>query len=406
MPELMIKQDKYIVKYINNLNLPYSSAIQNHMANMISGIILTEGHKTLSAIYNKITCNRNRSNASRFLSEYSWNNEYVDDVRIEMSLSAIRKNIAPKAVGFLIVDDTLSKKDKSTKKIEGLDYHNSHTDGNRPMWSHCIVTSHYHISEYSIPLNYKLYLRKEFLRKKAAKFFRNKQELAMDLIDEFVPVTDVTYLLIDSWYTSAKVMLHALSEGYHTIGRIESNRVIYPGGIKTNLSNFAKLISKFETCPVTVGEETYYIYRYEGKLNDLENAVILFSWNKKGLSDQPVFIISTDIALDNSTIIKYYQNRWNIEVSYRYHKTSLGFDEYQVQSLKSIKRFWSMEFMTYTFLELFRVSNKKKFKFETLGDVIGHFRNKYLVNIVDIAYSRGKNNMDKEEMFSKLGLVA
>lgn len=65
-----------------------------------------------------------------------------------------------------------------------------------------------------------------------------------------------------------------------------------------------------------------------------------------------------------------------------------------------------MEFMTYTFLELFRVSNKKTFKFETLGDVIGHFRNKYLVNIVGIAYYCGKNNMDKDIMFSKLGLAA
>lgn len=406
MPELMIEQDKDIVKYINNLNLPYSSAIRNHMVNMVSGIILTEGHKTLSAIYNKITCNRNRSNASRFLSEYTWNHEFVDQVRIESSLSQISKNVNSNAVGFLIVDDTLSKKDTSTKKIEGLDFHNSHTDGNKPKWSHCVVTSHYNISDYSVPLSYKLYLRKEFLGKKAAKRFRNKQELAMDLIDEFTPVTDVNYLLIDSWYTSAKVMLHALSRGYHTIGRVKSNRVIYPAGIKTNLSDFAKFVDKFEAYPVTVGDDTYYIYRYEGKLNDLENAVILFSWDKKDLSCQPVFIISTDITLDNSTIIGYYQKRWNIEVSYRYHKTSLGFDEYQVQSLKSIRRFWSMEFMTYTFLELFRVSNKGKYKFETLGDVIGHFRNNYLVNIVKVAYTCGENGIGINTMFSKLGLVA
>ncbi|QUH18490.1 hypothetical protein HYG84_00275 [Alkaliphilus sp. B6464] len=92
----------------------------------------------------------------------------------------------------------------------------------------------------------------------------------MDLIDEFVTVTDVNYLLIDSWYISAKVMLHALSKGYHTIGRIKSNRVIYPAGIKTNLSNFAKLISKSKTYPVTVGEDTYYIYKYEGTTQKMQ----------------------------------------------------------------------------------------------------------------------------------------
>ncbi len=104
-------------------------------------------------------------------------------------------------VGFLIIDDPLSKKDKSTKKIEGLDYHHSHSDG-KTMWSHCVVTSHYKISDYSLPQNFKLYLRKQFFGNKANKCFKNKQELAMQLIDEFTPVTQTRYLLVDAWYTS------------------------------------------------------------------------------------------------------------------------------------------------------------------------------------------------------------
>jgi hypothetical protein len=42
--------------------------------------------------------------------------------------------------------------------------------------------------------------------------------------------------------------------------------------------------------------------------------------------------------------------------------------------------------MTYTFLELFRVSNKARFKLKTLGDVIVHFRNgvRYLTKKMQI----------------------
>lgn len=65
--------------------------------------------------------------------------------------------------GFLIIDDTLSKKDIYTKHIEGLDFHNYHEDGNKPMWSHCVVTLQYTINDYSIPLNFKLYQRKKVL---------------------------------------------------------------------------------------------------------------------------------------------------------------------------------------------------------------------------------------------------
>jgi hypothetical protein len=73
--------------------------------------------------------------------------------RIFHAISEISNTSKDDDVGFLIIDDTLSKKDISTKHIEGLDFHNSHADGNKLMWSHCLVTSHYTINDYSIPLN-------------------------------------------------------------------------------------------------------------------------------------------------------------------------------------------------------------------------------------------------------------
>ena len=218
-------------------------------------------------------------------------------------------------VGFLIIDDSLSKKDKSTKKIEGLDSHHSHSD-EKTMWSHCVVTSHYKISEYSLPLECKLYLRKQFFGSKAKKNFKNKQGLAMQLIDEFIPVTEITYLLVDAWYTLGKLMLHTLNRGYHTIGRIKSNRVVYLSGIKTSAKKFSTFISKGKASPVTVGDETYHVYIYEGKINDIENAVIMLCWSKSDLSDNPTFILSTDVSLTTSEILLYYQNRWDIEVSF------------------------------------------------------------------------------------------
>ncbi|MFZ5351136.1 MAG: IS701 family transposase [Bacillota bacterium] len=405
MPEIIIEQGQDIINYINILNLPYSRALRSHMSDYVSGIIATEGNKTVSAIYKKLTCNRDRSCGSRFLGEYKWNNEYVDYKRISHSLKTVQRNVDEGTVGFLIVDDSLSKKDKSTKKIEGLDYHHSHSDG-KTMWSHCVVTSHYKVSEYSLPQNYKLYLRKQYFGKKDKKHFKNKHQLAMQLIDEFAPATEITYLLVDAWYTSGKLMLHALRKGYHTVGRIKSNRVIYPGGIKTNVKEFATHIRKNETCPVTAGDDTYYVYRYEGKINDLENAVILICWSKKDLSDKPAFIVSTDVSLTTSMILEYYQNRWDIEVSYRYHKNSLGFDEYQVESLTSIKRFWSMVFMTYTFLELFRVSSKSTLKLQNLGDTIGYFREQYLVCIAKFVYSCAEKGVSLNAAITKLGLAA
>ena len=401
----ILNQNETIINYISELNLPYSSAIKNHMVNIVSGIIVTEGSKTISSVHNKITCNRDRSTGSRFLSSYSWNHEYVTQERIFHAISEISNTCEDSDVGFLIIDDTLTKKNTSTKKIEGLDFHNSHADGNKPKWSHCLVTSHYKINDYSIPLDFRQYHRKES-SKKLSKKFLDKNELAMELINEFTPVTKNNYLLVDSWYTSAKILLHGLINGCHTIGRIKSNRVIYPAGIKTNVKKFSSYIRTNETSLVTASNNKYYVYRHEGKLNDIENVVVLISWTKNDLSDNPAFIISTDVSLDNKTIISYYEKRWDIEVSYRYHKTALGFDEFQIQSLKSIHRYWSMIFLTYTFLEIFRVKCEKLYKFKNIGDVILHFRNNYLVKIVSFAHECADNGIDLQSTIAKLGLVA
>lgn len=401
----ILNQNETIINYISELNLPYSSAIKNHMVNIVSGIIVTEGSKTILSVHNKITCNRDRSTGSRFLSSYSWNHEYVTQERIFHAISEISNTCEDSDVGFLIIDDTLTKKNTSTKKIEGLDFHNSHADGNKPKWSHCLVTSHYKINDYSIPLDFRQYHRKES-SKKLSKKFLDKNELAMELINEFTPVTKNNYLLVDSWYTSAKILLHGLINGCHTIGRIKSNRVIYPAGIKTNVKKFSSYIRTNETSLVTASNNKYYVYRYEGKLNDIENVVVLISWTKNDLSDNPAFIISTDVSLDNKTIISYYEKRWDIEVSYRYHKTALGFDEFQIQSLKSIHRYWSMIFLTYTFLEIFRVKCGKLYKFKNIGDVILHFRNNYLVKIVSFAHECADNGIDLQSTIAKLGLVA
>ena len=81
MPTTILNQNEFISNYILELNLPYSSAIKNHMANLASGIIVTEGNKTISSVYNKLTSNRHRSTGSRFLNH------------IHGTMNMLRKNV-------------------------------------------------------------------------------------------------------------------------------------------------------------------------------------------------------------------------------------------------------------------------------------------------------------------------
>lgn len=90
------------------------------MTNFVSGIVATEESKNVPATYSQLTCNRNRSCGTKFLGEYKWSNEYVNHKRTFHSLETVRKNVDGDSIGFLIVDDSLSQKDKSTKKSKVL----------------------------------------------------------------------------------------------------------------------------------------------------------------------------------------------------------------------------------------------------------------------------------------------
>ena len=65
-----------------------------------------------------------------------------------------------------------------------------------------------------------------------------------------------------------------------------------------------------------------------------------------------------------------------------------------------------MIFLTYTFLELFRIKYGKLYKLKNIGDVILHFRNNYLVKIFLFTHNCADNGIDLEATISKLVLVA
>ncbi len=118
MPDIIIEQSQEVINYINMLKLPVSRALKNHMANMVSGIITTEGNKNISNIYSRLTCNRDRSSGSKFLGEYKWSNEYVDYKRINHSLKTVRENVSEETVGFLIVESECNRLITKTELCE------------------------------------------------------------------------------------------------------------------------------------------------------------------------------------------------------------------------------------------------------------------------------------------------
>ena len=164
------------------------------------------------------------------------------------------------------------------------------------------------------------------------------------------PIEDA-YFLCDCGYVSEKIINTFVQKGFHTIGALKTNRLLYPSGMKKKLSELAAELSVTEKGfdLVTVKNRKYYVYRYEGNLNGIENAVVLLSYPEKAFGNPKALraFISTNVALSTLEILSCYVCRWPIEVFFRQCKTHLALDTYQIRSSKGIQRYWLLMSMAH-----------------------------------------------------------
>ena len=99
---------------------------------------------------------------------------------------------------------------------------------------------------------------------------------------------------------------------------MKTNRLLYPSGMKKKLSELVAELSVthngFDL--VIVKKQKYYVYRYEGNLNGIENAVVLFSYPEKAFGNSKALraFIRTNVALSTQDILSFCVCRWPIEI--------------------------------------------------------------------------------------------
>lgn len=278
-----------------------------------------------------------RTTIAHFLNSGKWDDRLLSDTLRQSVIDIIYSEAARtgKPV-FCIVDDTIASKTKPSSQalhpIEDAYFHQSHLKGKQDYGHQAVAVM---LSCNGIVLNYAFVLYNKSISKIGI-----VQNIAKEL-----PVPPVmSYFLCDSWYVSEKIVNTFAAKGFHTIGALKTNRILYPFGFKKKLSEFAALLSvtRSDFHLVTVKKQKYYVCRYEGKLNGIENAVVLFSYPEKAFGKPAALraFLSTDVSLTADEILSYYACRWPIEVFFRQCKDKLALDSYQIRSAQGIRRYW------------------------------------------------------------------
>lgn len=325
-----------------NLGTFLSDVSMRHIIAIMLSVFMT-GYKGKTVDFARAS-DCHRTTVAHFLNKGKWDSDKLRNTLKASIIEIIYKKA--KETGkpvYLIVDDTIASHTKPSSKalhpIEDAYFHMSHLKGCQDYGHQAVGIM---LSCSGITLNYDIVMYDKT---------KSKIKIIQSIINELPEAPVVSYFLCDSWYTTTKLMNPFIEKGFHTIGALKTNRIIYPCGIKTSIQEFSMFIRKDDpnVSLVTVGGRQFFVYRYEGALNDMENAVVLITYPKNAFGDGKALraFISTDTSLSTEDILAHYMKRWEIELFFRESKTKLSLDKYQVRSAQGIKRYWLIMSLTH-----------------------------------------------------------
>lgn len=393
--DTIIPNTQEIDKFLEKLYFPlyFSKAVINHIKNFFRAI-LTKGFtgkiEDIAFISNK-----HRTTIGHFISHGVWDEKRIDVKIKSQSLNFILKT--SQSINepiFFIHDDTICKKSKPSSQanapIQNSDYHFSHLEG-KTVWGHQLLSTMIQCNGCTLTYDIQPYERGG----------KSKIDLVCDLASSLPPPPHKGYALFDSWFSCSKIINTYASKGYHSIGAIKTNRIIYPGGMRIKIKDFIEYIEITDVDLVTVNGSNYYVYRYEGAVNGVENTIVLLSWPEESFGDSKTLkaFLCTDVSLDSPTILVYYSKRWPIETFFQEQKQKLGLDKYQVRSFKGIKRMWLLQSLVHLFCTL-GLGKPRKFT-----DGYHYMRNKEQKSNITWIYDLAKNSVPLEDIFQYLNIA-
>ena len=400
--------DGELAKYLEQYRSCFSKPQYKYFVIILLGIVLNQSGFTLSGILRQVSAEVTMSGASRFMSQAPWSasevcQQWQANFRIQMMAKVVAEHRRQKAkqpkrpgrprktvvTGYLIGDDSVMQKRRG-KKMGGLGHHYSAT-AEKTVRGHCLVQGLYVLLGRQCLLEPKLYRQKAVCEKEGLPF-ASKIELMIDLIGDFVPVSNTqTHVLLDSWYAAKKVWQAARSREFLITCGIRNNRslrIADPSSDKgwkwQKLSTYANSLddNDFVLTPWPRGERQVYVHIVDTRIKKLYRCQLICIREK--LDGKTKFWASSDLAADPQTLLVHIAQRWDIEVLFADLKELLGIDHYQLISAKAIHRFWVLAMVAYGFLEQQRAALRlASARHITIGDASRHVQRTHWAHFLD-----------------------
>lgn len=378
-----------IVEYpqIVRQNLPHFEQVfgnknqVKHFCEYVTGLIA--GDKATIKAINALFLNKNDQSAlNKFLTQASWDETELNHRRILFELERLNRRPVSATAGRLLIDDTLAHHTQCG--MEGLAYLLDHTIG-RNVWAHNVITSYYVNRSDQFPLDFRLYLQfnRKYedaqLQKQATKLqsegdinayrqylttllsyhfrqlaYRPKAELAAELVQQAVQwELPFSVVLFDSWFLRWPLIsaLEPLQKDW--VGGCPKNRNVLVQGRWCQLQEYIRTIPAEAYRPYAIGDHLFWAFTKVLPMKNLQRhrvRIVATYEDQIQLSKTPNFYAANRKDWEPKRILTTYLDRWPTETFHEDAKGNLGFEEYQLQNLRGIRRHWYLSFVAYSLL--------------------------------------------------------
>ena len=372
MLKRLISPSRVFSAFVMKLHLSFSQPQLSHLLRIGESLILQEGSKTLSALVRQCVETPEISSVCDFFHHSPWSALAVRSAvsRLNMQeLLLLARESGCEPILFASLDDSTTRKDKDTHKLEAVDWVCDHAAGGKGLTAYCKgivhLTLRVSVGCYSLPFTWRVYLRAKTVRRlnrykhPAARMpFRTKFALARQMLEElkqYVPEHWRVYVLFDRWYASAKLIKYIRRQDWQVLCAIKSNRKLNG----TKLSQWPQRLRNQRytavRCSAANGKQTLYLTRrITGHLQGLRDPVAIVLSHRHTRDKRPKDFMSTDLSLSSEKILRWYGSRWRVEVENWYLKQTLGLGDFRVHPVEAIQKWYAVVFLVLSFLEGYR----------------------------------------------------
>jgi hypothetical protein len=381
----IVRRSLLVVSFVSLLSLSLTQPQLRHVERLADLLVMAPRKKTLAQLAALELEGVDASNLADFFRISPWSPDDLRLALVQFILRDLRQRVQdPSLPIYLTVDDSLTVKDKGTRKLQSVDWHFDH---NRKQvvkgGNHVVLGIHWGAFHY--PLLWRLYLRQSTVRRLNRRRqnnrlrYHSKLELARQMLQQILaelPAGQAVYVLFDSWYTSAQLVKWIRQQGWHVIAGLKSNRKLS----NRKMTDWHQDLKgrRYSQVPLRLAngrQRTYWVRSITGRLRGVPGEVrVVLSQTGPG-AKAPKYFLSTDTSLSAQEILSRYQHRWSQEVDYWHVKLQVGLGDFRLQSYEAIEKWYAVVYLVLIMLYWQSYEYREKHKRTTsLSEVLTRMR--------------------------------